>query len=425
MVRTTERTRCWRLVLLVLAALSCAPLLFAGRARTIVGSTPPRLLQRAPPNDPAAVASGGVCLHAPQWAPHLSTALAAWRPSSVTQADVHATFVAAAVGTWAQIIDGKLRVRAHPKGYKYPLRRASIVAQLARLLSRGWELPNVNILFDVADRPRLRLEHWSQAPAPVGSMSSNPSFLEVAIPDMAFWVWPELGRHDAKGVWRPSLDPYGWVLNQTLVAADNIPYASRLKRAVFRGSCNIPLRKRLVALTPSHPTTLDFACTDNSTDRMPWLDSAKYAVTVNAMGAGYSSRTKLLLALGSPMVYVLQDMTGGGPLNQFFYPLMTPHVHYVPVPDVGAVPSAVASLLDDPARAESMAAAATAFVKTHLTPEAVDCYWLYYLRALAERSTGGVEPAPESVVVPLNMSLADIDILLEYTPWAPPLPRQV
>ena len=322
----------------------------------------------------------GMCPSFDEWAPVLRNFLYFYRPGSVTSAAVEAAFDRHAIGHWVQVVNGAVFVTVHPNGFRYAERGASIVAQVQRMVSRGWaNVPDGDLLFDVMDAPRFLRESAEELTVPVGSLSADAEHVDYPIPDMGFFQWRELSNEE----WTKRAS-YNESIHACLAAGAATPYASRTRSTIFRGSCNSRPREVAVEESRARPDILDIKCTGG----MPLLNLSHYAVVANFEGNGYSARTKWLLALGSPLLYLL-----GGPNRvskvQFFYPLLTPFVHYYPVASPKQLVPATEWLLGHPAEAEAMGRAAAAFVRAKLMPVDIDCVWLYYLHVMAELRARG------------------------------------
>ena len=71
--------------------------------------------------------------------------------------------------------------------------------------------------------------------------------------------------------------------------------------------------------------------------------------------------------------------------SEYFYPLLRPWEHYVPVQaNLQDVPARLAWARANPRRAEAIAANGQRFAKKHLHKHAIACYWWQLLSAFAE-----------------------------------------
>ena len=331
--------------------------------------------------------TNGECPSFDEWAPALRRFLYFYRPHSVTALDVSATVEANAVGHWVQIIRGSLFMRLHPKGFKYAERGVSMIAQVQRMLARGWPAPDTDFLFDVMDAPRFGGADAHKVRAPVGSLSADHNHIDYPLPDMGFYQWRELSAE-----FRTT--PYSESIHTCLTVGEAKPYRERIRRVIFRGTCNSIPREQAVALTPTRPDILDMKCVGG----LSLTNISEYAIAANFEGNGYSARTKWLLALGSPVLYLLGGYNRDSKV-QFFYPLLVPYTHFWPVAGVGQIIPATEHLLAHPDEAERIGRAAADFVRTHLLPHHIDCVWYYYAHLLAELRAAGetVQRAPNSV----------------------------
>lgn len=78
-------------------------------------------------------------------------------------------------------------------------------------------------------------------------------------------------------------------------------------------------------------------------------------------------------------------------------------------------------LLAHPDVAEAVGASGAEFVRTHLTPEAIDCVWAYYAVKLAELDTGPATLADGAVNV-TGHTVGDLEGIVHQQLWSS-LPR--
>ena len=347
----------------------------------------------APP--PPFVDPSGTCPDYAAYVPQFRKWLRWWRRGSVTSDNVTALLF----GTYdsygavpdpqmlreqfiaqsrVQLVGGRAHFMRNPVGYDYKARAPDVALQLVALLpwaaARGIALPDVDVVYNVHDAPVFQTS--IPLPAPTHAMSTSPIHADVPIPDMSFREWPQ-----ENGMGAEQSMNYSELIAHVLAAGDPAvrPYAGRTRRAVFRGSVNEAYAERHAAalVAAAHPELLDFAGAPLSL-----AEHAQYAVVLAIPGNGWMARLKYSLASGSPVV-VLQAGLENGLWEEWFYHRMTPFVHYWPIRHVGELKSAVAYLLDHPARAAAIGAAGRAFVATQLGEEQVRCYWAYYLTYLS------------------------------------------
>ena len=364
--------------------------------------------------------TGGACKNYDAWSPVLEEFFAPYRPGSVTASDVLRTFVDNNVGHWVQVIDGTPYVTSQPKGHRYAERGASVLAQVLSMMRRGWAVPDFDMLFGENDGPQFPEVLSHKVRAPVGGMCTAPSHLDIPIPHMGFYKWWELAPEMKGLTWNASIHA---VFN----AAAARPYGSRIKKAVFRGSCNNGVRENAALLTPTRPDILDIQCSDAKVrNSIPLLNMSNYAVVVNFPGNGYSGRTPWLLGMGSPMLYQLSGHNRAKQI-QFFYPLMRPYVHYWPSMSNELIIPGVEYLLKHPDEARAIGDAAADFVRKYLLPEELDCVWLQYAHAFAGVRSGPVKRAVGAVNISAYAHHA-LYRLMQETTWPehalPPLGRR-
>lgn len=226
------------------------------------------------------------------------------------------------------------------------------------------------------------------------------------------------------------------LLPQIVQRAASRPYASRIRKAFFRGSMGTPDRAAARPFMEQHRDVLDFESNGTLTSSRDfskwyaWCDPAvsclppstpaptnpnyihthavRRAVQVYMAGNGYSGRLRYLLATGSPIVYYMG--TERGLMHEYFFSRMEPWVHYAPAWHPDQMAEVARYLLDNTAVAEEMGRRGQAFALRFLAPDAISCYFHYMWRALARKSSGGVTRTGGSMRVPANTG----DIIEQY-----------
>ena len=128
------------------------------------------------------------------------------------------------------------------------------------------------------------------------------------------------------------------------------------------------------------------------------MDGFKYLVWV----PGNCASVRLALQLASDAVVLKVE----SPEQEWYYPLLKPHVHYIPIHANAThtdLEQAVAAAEADPEAARRIALASTLVAERHLSERGRDCYFMRLLRDFAR-----LQPSP--VTLPADA---------EYTPtWA-------
>jgi hypothetical protein len=71
--------------------------------------------------------------------------------------------------------------------------------------------------------------------------------------------------------------------------------------------------------------------------------------------------------------------------SEYFYPLLRPYEHYVPVAtNLADVPEKLEWAKINPRKAEAIAMAAKRFATQHLHTDSIACYWWHLLSTFAE-----------------------------------------
>lgn len=353
--------------------------------------------------------TNGTCKHYDNWEPILRKQFYYFRPGSMTEPALNFTFAEFRVTHWVTVSKGRFWFWNHPQGSGYGMRGPSILAQIQRMLRRGWPVPDFHLLFEVTDAPRFSLHQAEKVPVPVGAIvTSEGHNYDVAIPDVGFYWWNDWAPSPYKSM------QYNDSIHEALAWGQRIPYERRKHAGVFRGSCNSHARGKAAKIAEQHPNVLDIAC---NRDPIHLLNFSQYKVIINLPGnAGGTWRTKWLLALGSPMVF-LNGGERGRPTSELFYHLLQPFVHYWPITSEGQLLPAVQYLLDHPKEAKAIADAAVRFVQDWLNVDEIDCLWLYYAHFLAD--LGGRQPTnvPKGARDFSNLTFKQMVRTYFHDPW--------
>ena len=110
----------------------------------------------------------------------------------------------------------------------------------------------------------------------------------------------------------------------------------------------------------------------------PFMNNCGYRYLLHIDGNVASSRLASELHLGGTVFK--QDSFS----SEYFYPLLRPWEHYVPVQaNLRDVPARLAWARANPRRAETIAANGQRFAKKHLHKHAIACYWWQLLEEFA------------------------------------------
>ena len=271
--------------------------------------------------------------------------------------------------------------------------------------------PDTELLLAGRDLPGPR----QRAPVLNACEEDNVRSGDVAVPDMAFARW------GSAGIFGEGKLDYADIFASIVAESAATPYAARQRVVLFRGGLLDQDRLGAVSIFIAHPHLFDAALRDSPPPlaepvqghpirTTSLVNFSHAAVNLYMAGNGYSSRLKYLLLAGSPVIIL--GGTERGAMREFYTTAMTPYVHYVPATH-GTLAEAAAWLLDNPAIAESIGQAGSAWARTHLNPRAVSCWWRVFLHAYTARlSDPPVAPPPGDDFVPITTHM-DLDDLNE------------
>jgi len=376
--------------------------------RAVVGARPRSAVemaaqgQRCPlKGDPMSDAPSGWRYDPTLWAPLIDMYLAPWAAGNLSATvldmaywpQMYGTTRAHALpGVHAAVKDGYLFVRSQ-NDY-----RLELFLDMMKTVSGLVRLPNAEFVACLYDHAKVD----RQTPLPVFVHYSDVAHRDVPIP--APWSWDET-QHAF---------PQPWVKVRAGCAT---PWSQRDSVLYFRGGCNGPTRgwrgplwkfyprKRANQLSAAHTGQIDAGvydhCDSPKLSKIEWgWDAAmeremsarapkkpidKFAANcahkhlLHIDGNAASSRLASELHVGSTIFK--QDSFS----NEYFYPLLRPYVHYVPVAaSLHDVPEKLAWAKAHPQQAEAIANAGKQFAREHLHVTAVACYWWQLLTAFAE-----------------------------------------
>ena len=350
--------------------------------------------------------------------PLLQTSLAPWHDANVTATMLdfafdHAMFGAAArregkpASQHVSIKGGRLRIKSN-NDY-----RRDLLVDMLKTVGGLVALPDVEFLINMWDHPKVPQQNME----PVMAMYVDDAHNDVPAP--AAHAWDD--KHHAYPQPHTESPP-----------TNCPPFAQRTPKLFFRaGSCTGPTeafrawggrfynRKRINVLSRRHPRLIDaglvewcgsrkvhkleYAWDKRMVDemrssapkvaRVPWERTCSYKYLLNLDGNAAASRLASLFHTGSAVF--LAD----SPFFEWWYPLLRPWVHYVPVDRaLRDVVERVRWANDHPAEVAAIAARGKAFAQQHLTTWGVACFWWQLLTEFAalqdfEPRTAGFEDA--------------------------------
>ena len=350
------------------------------------------------------------------WAPLIDEYLSPWREGNVTATILDMAF-------WRQIYgeerahalpgvhvsisrrDGAVRMRENVD-YRVPLFR-----DMMRTVKDVVTLPEVEFVACLFDHPKVD----RQTPLPVFVHYADASHRDVPMP--APWSWDDKAHSF----------PQPWTRVHSSCRA---PWASRDPKLYFRGGCNGPTRgwrgplwkfyprKRANRLSHANPSTIDAGvydhCDSPKLSKLEWgwdaemeremfregrkkpveqfAANCKYKHLLHIDGNLASSRLASELHVGST-IFKQESFS-----NEYFYPLLKPYVHYVPVAaNLQDVPEKLRWAKSHPGKAEAIAQAGQQFAREHLHLHSIACYWWQLLTTFGalqefEPRTSGFKP---------------------------------
>ncbi|XP_012274696.1 O-glucosyltransferase rumi homolog [Orussus abietinus] len=285
--------------------------------------------------------------------------------------------VAKSRGTFYQIIDGQLY---REKDCMFPSRCSGIEHFIFEIINK---LPDMDLVINTRDYPQTN-QHFGE-PLPIFSFSKTSQYFDIMYPTWSFWeggpaiaLYPRgLGRWDLH---RKSLN----------AASENLPWPQKKAKAFFRGSRTSSERDNLILLSRKEPDLVDAQYTknqawksDNDTLHVPPALEApleshcEYKYLFNYRGVAASFRHKHLFLCRSLVFHV------GDEWLEFYYTLMKPWIHYIPVPK-NASQSELRELIkfarDNDEISEKIANKGRDFIWQNLTMSNVIAYWRILLK---------------------------------------------
>uniref|UniRef100_A0A8C5DWT4 Glycosyl transferase CAP10 domain-containing protein n=3 Tax=Gouania willdenowi TaxID=441366 RepID=A0A8C5DWT4_GOUWI len=290
--------------------------------------------------------------------------------SGISEDTMDAT-VKKGVGTHYQIIGHTLY---REDSCMFPARCSGVEHFLLQLLDR---LPDVEMVVNVRDYPQS--PGWVEPPLPVLSFSKTSSYRDIMYPAWTFWeggpaVWP---------IYPTGLGRWDLMREELAQSAAQWPWNRKESKGFFRGSRTSPERDPLILLSRESPHVVDAEYTKNQAWRsekdtlgrppaseVPLVDHCRYKFLFNFRGVAASFRLKHLFLCGSLVFHV------GDEWEEFFYPQLTPWVHYIPVrADLSDLMEKLQFVKDNDVIAEQIASRGQQFIQDHLRMEDVSCYW--------------------------------------------------
>ncbi len=281
-----------------------------------------------------------------------------------------------------QIVGG--RVYRSPEPCLFPLRCKGAEHFLLEVAPK---VPDVELVVNFHDWPHISMRFEKEA-LPLFSFSKTDEYADIFYPAWTFWAGGPATKLYPKGLGR-------WDLFQMSLhkASQRIPWADKEDRGFFRGSRTSAERDPLILLSRRRPELVDAQYTKNQAWKSPkdtlgadpasevaLEDHCKYKFLFNYRGVAASFRFKHLFMCGSLVFHV------GDEWREFFYPLLKPWVHYVPVSSSateGEIELLLEFFMKSADVGRGIATRGQKLVQKKLRMEDVSCYWTMLLQKYA------------------------------------------
>nr|CAD7572026.1 unnamed protein product [Timema californicum] len=324
-------------------------------------------------------------------------AVAAYEPCSSTNCSCHADVIAQDLAVFTDGITQQMVRDAQDRGIKYqivnhrlyrdrecmfPARCAGVEHFLLALLPK---LPDTEFVLNPRDWPQVA-RHSKLLP--VFSFSKTQDYLDIMYPAWSFWEGGPAIKLYPRGLGR-------WDLHRESLSkeASKWPWERKITKAFFRGSRTSWERDALVRLSREENHLVDAQYTKNQAwkseadtlgappaEEVSLEHHCKYRYLFNYRGVAASFRLKHLFLCGSLVFHV------GDEWQEFFYPMLRPWVHYVPVKSSitsHELRELLQFAIDYDSEMRDIATRGRHVIHNHLRLDDVMCYW----RVLLENYT--------------------------------------
>ncbi|CAG2067660.1 unnamed protein product [Timema podura] len=316
-------------------------------------------------------------------------AVAAYEPCSSANCSCHADVIAQDLAVFTDGITRQMVQDAQDKGIKYqivnhrlyrdkecmfPARCAGVEHFLLALLPK---LPDTEFVLNPRDWPQVA-RHSKLLP--IFSFSKTKDYLDIMYPAWSFWEGGPAIKLYPRGIGR-------WDLHRESLSkeASKWPWERKIRKAFFRGSRTSGERDALVRLSREENHLVDAQYTKNQAwkseadtlgappaEEVSLEHHCKYRYLFNYRGVAASFRLKHLFLCGSLVFHV------GDEWLEFFYPMLRPWVHYVPVKS-SITSHELRELLqfatDYDSEMKDIATRGQHVIHNHLRLDDVMCYW--------------------------------------------------
>ena len=272
-----------------------------------------------------------------------------------------------------QIIDHKLY---RDKNCMFPSRCSGIEHFLLRILDH---LPNTEMIVNVRDYPQIMSKSNNEF-GPVFSFSKTNDYFDIMYPAWSFWQGGPATKLYPTGIGR-------WDLHRKSIKleAETLHWDQKVTKGFFRGSRTSHERDTLIRLSQKYPDLIEANYTKNQAwksvkdtlnmdpvDEVSFEYHCRYKYLFNFRGVAASFRLRHLFMCKSLVIHVGHEWV------EFFYPLLKPWVHYIPI-DSNYDPSDLVELLkffqNHDTFATKIANQGYHVIWKHLRLSTIECYW--------------------------------------------------
>ncbi|XP_065216501.1 O-glucosyltransferase rumi homolog [Planococcus citri] len=278
---------------------------------------------------------------------------------------------ASSYGTVYQLVNHSLY---RSKECMFPSRCEGVEHFLLKLTN----LTDFEIVVNTRDYPQS-YESFSTA-LPIFSFSKTTEYVDIMYPAWSFWCGGPAIKLHPTGIGR-----WDKARKSLIQEMKKWPWEKKITRAFFRGSRTSSERDELILLSREFPNLADAAYTKNQAwksekdtlnaqpaDEVSFEEHCRFKYLFNFRGVAASFRFKHLFLCKSLVFHV------GNEWIEYFYPLMKPWVHYVPIKsdyNRKDIKNILEFFVKHDDLAEKIANNGYQFVRDHLKMSNVTWYW--------------------------------------------------
>ncbi|KAG6681114.1 hypothetical protein I3842_13G075800 [Carya illinoinensis] len=192
------------------------------------------------------------------------------------------------------------------------------------------KVPDVDMMFDCMDRPRINVTEHKSMPLPLFRYCTTEDHYDIPFPDWSFWGWPET-----------NLRPWDEELRDIKRGSQRISWSKKWPQAYWKGNPDVQSPVRLELLKCNHSRMWGAQIM-----RQDWAEEARigyeqsklsnqcnYQYKIYAEGYAWSVSLKYILSCGSLALIISPDY------EDFFSRGLIPKKNYWPVSPNNLCPS--------------------------------------------------------------------------------------